>query len=313
MTVTKNEDALLSIGGLSRASGVTVETLRNWERRYGFPEPVRRASGHRRYTWDVVPRLQLIKQVIDLGYKPSFAVVTPVDELRDVLAQTPGAERVTQAPPVRGARGEIDLWLTSVERFDTAGLEVGLRRAWSRYGAEEFVLGLTIPFLHEIGDRWEEGRLSVAHEHFASETLTTFLSRQWRPLSQRARGPRIVLANLEGELHNLALHLAAVFLSLGDIEVVLLGPNTPLEDVELAASQAGVEAVVIGISPVADPEASARELVKLRNALRKSTVVAFGGNGDLGEIDGVIHFETMEAFGEWALALGSQSTSTSGR
>jgi methylmalonyl-CoA mutase cobalamin-binding subunit len=290
-----------------------VETLRNWERRYGFPEPERRASGHRRYTWDVVPRLQLIRQAIELGYKPSFAVVANVDELRAALEQTPGAERVTHAPAVHGVEGEIEHWVTDVERFDTTGFELSLRRAWSRYGAEAFVLRLAIPFLREIGDRWEDGRLSVAHEHFASETLTNFLGRQWRPLSRRARGGRVVLANLEGELHNLGLHLAAVFLVLGDIEVVLLGPNTPLEDIELAASQTRVEAVVIGISPVADTTASARQLIALRDALSSSTVVAFGGNGEVGEIDGVVYFETLDAFAEWALSLGAQTTSTSGR
>lgn len=312
MTVTKNDNALLSIGGLSRASGVTVETLRNWERRYGFPEPVRLASGHRRYQWEVVPRLQLIRRAMDLGYKPSFAVAADIDELRAALEQTPGA-RESLAGPAEGADAEIAAWLSDTERFDNSGLELNLRRAWSRHGAESFVLGLVIPFLRKIGERWATGQLSVAHEHFASETLVNFLSRQWRPLSRRARGPRVVLANLEGELHNLGLHMAAVFLALGDIEAVLLGPNTPLQDIRLAAEQPGVRAVVIGLSPVTDPAASSRELARLRDALPGSTVVAFGGNGDIEDIDGVVYLESLEQFSEWVSGLSAQTTSTSGR
>lgn len=312
MDVTKNEDALLSIGGLARACGITAETLRNWERRYGFPEPVRRSSGHRRYHWGIVPRLQLIRRALELGYKPSFAVAASVEKLAEAIEQTPGARSSGLHATIRGAADEIESWLAAVERFDTTGLDLVLRRAWSRHGAAEFVLDLAIPFLREIGDRWEDGRLNVAHEHFASETLVSFLGQQWRPLSRRARGSRVVLANLEGELHNLGLHMAAVFLSLADIEVVLLGPNTPLDDIQLAAAQPGVTAVVIGLSPVADPVASALKLTRLRDALSGSVLVAFGGNADVADIEGIMYFETLESLSAWA-ALGDQTTSTAGR
>jgi DICT domain-containing protein len=40
----------LSIGELSRQTGVPVATLRSWEERYGFPWPERLPGGHRRYS-----------------------------------------------------------------------------------------------------------------------------------------------------------------------------------------------------------------------------------------------------------------------
>ncbi len=42
-----SDKAFVSIGGLSRATGVPIETLRTWELRYGFPKSVRKPSGHR--------------------------------------------------------------------------------------------------------------------------------------------------------------------------------------------------------------------------------------------------------------------------
>src|SRR5215212_1371779 len=39
----------VSIGELSRRTGIGISTLRAWERRYGYPVPERLASGHRRY------------------------------------------------------------------------------------------------------------------------------------------------------------------------------------------------------------------------------------------------------------------------
>lgn len=43
---------VLSIGDFVARTGVSEPTLRVWERRYGFPEPQRTESGHRRYSED---------------------------------------------------------------------------------------------------------------------------------------------------------------------------------------------------------------------------------------------------------------------
>ena len=50
----------LSIGALARATGVPAETLRTWERRYGFPEPERTSTGHRRYTLETLERVRMV-------------------------------------------------------------------------------------------------------------------------------------------------------------------------------------------------------------------------------------------------------------
>src|SRR6476646_3530582 len=48
---TQEPDAssAISIGELSRRTGVSPATLRMWETRHGFPTPIRLDSGHRRY------------------------------------------------------------------------------------------------------------------------------------------------------------------------------------------------------------------------------------------------------------------------
>ena len=59
------EPVELSIGTLSSATGVPVDTLRTWERRYGFPAPVTRTGGsHRRYSVDT-------SKVRALGWTPA--------------------------------------------------------------------------------------------------------------------------------------------------------------------------------------------------------------------------------------------------
>ncbi|MDJ0762534.1 MAG: MerR family transcriptional regulator [Myxococcota bacterium] len=295
-----DENGLLSIGGLAIASGVSAETLRNWERRYGFPRPERRISGHRRYPLSIVSRLRLIRQVTDQGYKPSFAVTADVDELERILRETERKSREKSADdPTQKWQREVDQWLVSISRFDAEEIEVGLRRAWFRYGAFDFLTKLAVPFLRAVGDRWSVHDLTVAEEHFASEILQGFLMRQWRPLSEQAGNTRVVLATLEGERHCLGLHMAAVFLVLSRIEVIYLGPSTPRLDITGAAKKHGAAAVVIGASTASKPTTVAAELAKLRDALPLEVAVVVGGNEDLPEMEGIVYVTSLEDFADW--------------
>ena len=55
-----DDTTLMSIGAIARATGVPTNTLRTWERRYGFPASQRIASGHRRYSLNTLSRLRLV-------------------------------------------------------------------------------------------------------------------------------------------------------------------------------------------------------------------------------------------------------------
>lgn len=64
----------LSIGDLARRTGVAAATLRMWETRHGFPEPVRRASGHRRYPEDTVGLVAEVQRRRDAGMRLESAI-----------------------------------------------------------------------------------------------------------------------------------------------------------------------------------------------------------------------------------------------
>lgn len=296
-----NDNGLLSIGGLARACGLPVETLRNWERRYSFPMPHRRGSGHRRYPFVLVPRLRLIHEALDLGFKPSFAVAASEDELVSAIVSARGSAARQQ---VFGPSRDIDEWLHFVESLDAASLEGALRLAIGRLGAGRFVLERAIPFLEELGRRWEIGALSVAHEHFASNIVESVLSSVWRPLSARARGSRVILASLEGELHGLGLHMAAVLLCIAGFEVVFLGPNTPTADILIAAGDPRVAVVAIGFVKSSDLESGQGHLRELRAGLPETRILLAGGDVPLPDLTGVLHIHTMEAFWGWLPTLG---------
>jgi methanogenic corrinoid protein MtbC1 len=295
----------LSIGALSRISGVGIETLRNWERRYGFPKPIRLDSGHRRYPSDMVSRLRLVRRSIELGFKPSYAVLAPAEELEGLVREAEREMRNNrESSSTRDeTKQEITEWMETASRLDAYSFEVILRRAWSQYGARDFIVKLAVPFLEQVGKRWFEQRFSVAHEHFTSENLINLLSAQWRPISKQATTGKAVVANLENEYHHIGIHMASVFLALNDFEVIFLGPNTPVDDIILTAKKPGVVTTVIGLSETTNVERAERSLRKLRAAIPASITVVIGGNEQISAIKGVTYISTLDQFADFTRNL----------
>ena len=301
MNTINSKTKYVSIGGLSAGSGVPVETIRNWEIRYGFPAPIRLESGHRRYPIEIIKKLGKVKALVDAGYKPSFAVNLDEQELDDLLIST-SIEGELHNLENEDTQTSVRRWLRLAETMNAVELNRVLARDWNRVGARRFIFELALPFLREVGNRWEVGNFSVAHEHFASEVLQSFLASRWRPLISSNHSKKLLLANQEGDLHSLGLQMSAVLTALHNVEPVFLGPNTPLQDILVAASEQKVSAVVIGLSSVSDPEKSTRFLTELQQGLL-GVRLAFGGSDRLPGMSNIEYIASLEDFDAWCRGI----------
>lgn len=300
---TPSTPTLISIGGLSQATGVPVETLRTWERRYGFPAPERTPSGHRRYQLSTIERLRLITQALELGHRPSSVVGAELGTLQTLLeiSDAPAIDERAAPQSLDSDDGEwLSSWLGKVTRLDGDGLDKSLQRAWSVLGAMRFMTGRLDPFLVAIGERWERGFLTVSHEHFASERIHELLASKWRPFSDSARGPRVICATLPGERHTLGLHMVAVVLALSELAIIFLGADTPIPDLAAVAHDSAATAVVVSVSIAADWERVTSQLYELRRLLDAGVSLAIGGAGAFEANQGIAHLEGLHAVAEWA-------------
>ena len=297
--------SVLSIGALSRATGVPVETLRTWERRYGFPAPIERIdSGHRRYPIECAERLRLVVRALALGHKPSIVLPSSPSALHDLMAL------VDRGPPVRAREASrmIDgsfneRCLDCVKRLDGEGLVQELDRAWNDLGAMEFLSGCLGPFLRLLGEAWSRGDVEVGHEHFTSEYVREFLSMHWRPMSDRSEGPRVVCATLSGEEHVLGLHMAAVALSLAGGRAVFLGANTRVQDVALAVRERDARAVALSAALGVNRKTLERDVKALLRALPREVPIVVGGAGFEPSPAGVRHQSELADFAKWVRNL----------
>jgi MerR family mercuric resistance operon transcriptional regulator len=96
-----NKPENLTIGAVARAAGVTVETIRYYQRRRLLGEPERPFGGIRRYTDLHIHRLRFIRQAQELGFS--------LDEVGELLKLDDGAH-------CRAARALGERKLADVQR-----------------------------------------------------------------------------------------------------------------------------------------------------------------------------------------------------
>lgn len=271
----------LTIGALSAATGIPVETLRTWERRYGFPVADRKPSGHRVYSLDTVFRLRLIAQALARGHRAAEVVAASegaLEALLDALAMAPRpTHRATLPPPLMTPADTRDLF-EAMRAFDGERLKRTFRSEWARLGPLGFLEQSAAPFLRAIGDAWSKGTLDVRHEHFASAALGDFLRAVRMPLDERADGPIAALATLPGEPHGLGLQMSALVFALAGWRTLLLGVNTPVPQIVALAREAPIAVVAVSCAPPSLRH-TGEALRTLRRRLPQSIPLLVGGSG----------------------------------
>jgi DNA-binding transcriptional MerR regulator/methylmalonyl-CoA mutase cobalamin-binding subunit len=302
----RGQDGVMSIGAVSRATGIAVETLRTWERRYGFPVPARTDGGHRKYPAGVVEQLLLIQAALDRGMRPSNVVGAPSEALRNLLDLTPELTPAPTSPeeaacaPSALKSAELSGWMAAVQRMDADAFWRELERGWFQHTTTEFLHERVGPLLEEIGRAWYEGRITVLHEQFASNQLRKFLSSHWRPISERARGPRVLCATLPGEFHAIGLHMTAVVMALAGCQIIFLGCDMPMDAIARAADEHSARATLISVSAAADTPTVRTQLKALRALLPEGHSLLVGGSGAPHDVDGVTWIASLPELERWA-------------
>lgn len=264
----------LSIAAVERDTGLGKDTLRVWEKRYGFPAPVRSPSGDRLYPHEQVVRLRLLKRLIDRGHRPSKLMQMTTAELTGPDAE--GSVHVTapsSAPIRRDLLGYVEM--CSVDR--AGELRRALQQELVAKGLRSFVLDTVVPLVQVVGDSWEQERFCVFEEHLFTEQLQTVLRTGIAALSldDNQVRPRILLTTLPQESHGLGLLMAEAILTLEGAQCVSLGVQTPIDQIVRASGQADI--VALSFSSTLHANRMLEGLAELSSSLRDGVEIWCGG------------------------------------
>jgi DNA-binding transcriptional MerR regulator len=268
----------LSIAAVERDTGLSKDTLRVWERRYGFPEPRRDGSGERSYPLEQVEKLRLIKRLLDAGHRPG-RVVGMAQEALQQLADSAAASGAIPAAPSWDEEA-VQAYLALLRRHDLPALRQQLARDLARVGLPRFLTGLLVPLNRAIGEAWLRGQIEIFEEHAFTEAQQGVLRHALAalPVAVPQARPRVLLSTLPGEPHGLALLMVEALLASEGAEGVPLGVQTPVWDLVRAAEAYRCDVVAIGFSGCANPNHTVDALTELRAKLPPATEVWVGGN-----------------------------------
>jgi DNA-binding transcriptional MerR regulator len=261
-----DEGGHLRIGELSRRTGVTVELLRAWERRYGLLAPARTSRGYRLYSDVDVQRIARMRELLSSGLSAA--------EAARVAIASPARPAAAAAPEEAGA----DL-RAALDRLDDAAAQAAFDRLLAEFSVGSVLENVVLPVLRDLGEGWARGEVSVAQEHFASSVVRgrlLGLARGW----DRGSGFRAVLACPSGERHDLGLLAFGLALREQGWRITFLGGDTPGDTLAGTVADLGPAAVVLAVADAALLEASADSLRELVGR----TTVWIGGAGARAEL-----------------------------
>lgn len=267
-----------TIANVEKETGLSKDTLRMWERRYGFPAPERDPGGDRLYPAAQVERLRLIKRLIDQGHRPGQLMGMSPEALRTLPGRDTGDESRRALISAAGNK-EIDELLALLKNHDAAQFHQRLQQTLARQGLARFVMDTVAPLTRQVGQAWEDGRFAVFEEHLFTELTKRVLRQAIASLPPSNGRPRILLTSVPDEAHVLGLLMAEALFSLEGAQCIPLGAQMPLLDIAHAAAAHRVDVVALSFSSAFPIRRVAPVLAQLRALLPTEVAVWIGGEG----------------------------------
>lgn len=289
-----------SIQNISTRTGIPKDLLRQWERRYGYPNPERDENGNRIYSDSQLDKLLLIRQLLDQGKRPGKLVHLQMDELKSMLQ--PPEDIFNREKLIRllksGQALQLGDWLHSMVHND-------LRR---------FVHKVMSPAITAVGNAWEQGEITVYEEHIFTEKMKRIAHKYLAEQPRNSSGPKVMLTTVPGEKHTLGLLMVEIILRLGGAKVISFGTEMPFNEIREAAEKHSVDILGLSFSGSYKAEDAVVMLAGLRQAIRPEIQIWSGGaafNNACKPLDGVEIFQDLYNV-EDALARWNQQLVTDG-
>ncbi len=288
------------IRAVANLTGLSIDTLRAWERRYQAVTPVRGKRG-RAYGEGHIRRLILLRDAVARGHAIGQVARLRDSELEKLLLGPDTVAAITEQSrakhPVSDALYPV---VSAIESFDYATANFHLGRLATLLPVDRLVNEVVFPVMKLVGDRWHDGTLTIAQEHMTSSILRNLLGGLVRLSTSSVPSQRILFATPSGEMHEFGILAAAMLAVAGGFEALYLGSSLPALEIVAAAERTSPQVVVVGVKASEPTRATVEELRLLAAKLPKTAELWLGGSNvkrTLSSIGGTRTF-ALEDFSE---------------
>ena len=278
---------MLSIAAVERDTGIAKDTLRVWERRYGFPKPLRDANDDRVYPADQIEKLRLLKRLLDIGHRPGRIVPLPIETLRELATQGIQTHEHSSAIPVI-TQDDMNRYLDLLRSHQTEALRLALSTTLMKIGLDRFVIDIVAPLIKNIGDYWANGKIEIHEEHLFTEQIKHLLRTAINSVPRGHTGqneelarPRILLTTFPQEQHSLGLLMAEALMALEGCVCVSLGTQTPILEIAQAARAQKADIVALSFSTQINQNQVVDGLNELKSKLAPGVEIWAGGENQV--------------------------------
>jgi DNA-binding transcriptional MerR regulator len=265
------------IRAVSKLTGVSIDTLRAWERRHAVVTPTRDDRG-RLYSDADVDRLRLLHAALSHGYSIGRLAPLTNDELRRLAGEPGGASAKTASEPSRTGIDTAAL-AAALQSYDASAIDREMARLAAVLRPLELLRDALMPTLVQVGDDWHRRRANTAQEHLMSSTVRSILGAFLRVYSRPNLPVRLLFATPAGDRHEIGTLGAALLAASSGLGVAYLGPDLPSGDLIESVRGARAQVLVLGLTRVSASKAVERELRAIVRGLPADVELWVGGRG----------------------------------
>jgi methanogenic corrinoid protein MtbC1 len=263
---------LYRIGAVSKLTGISVDTLRAWERRYGAVSPSRgenqKPEQQRGYGDAEIERLLLLRNAVESGHAISTVAKLSDDELRQFMV---AAKRSRSHVP-----DMLQPLLAAIDDFDHSSLNEQLGRMASLLHPVDMVHQVVLPVMREVGERWHRGEMTVAQEHLTTANMLHVLGSLMRLHRPAPKGARMIYSSPDGELHCIGILAAAMLAAVAGLSPIYLGPGLPAKEIVAASRKSRAKVVILQV--VLTGQHPQKQIRQILEGLPESVELWVGGN-----------------------------------
>lgn len=243
----------LGIRRVERETGLSKDTLRAWERRYGFPRPERDANGERAYTPDQIEKLRLLRRLTERGLRPGKIIALDRAQLENLS--------LAHDPPAMVGQDMGD-FLDALRDHDIQVLRRLLSQALMRKGLGAFVLDVVAPLGEQLAEERLRGDMEDFEARLCLEQMQGALQGAVYAIQHQGHPPRVIIASLQDSSRALERLMLEALLSVGGALCIPLGCGLSAREVAHAAAAHRAQIVALE-TPIADQH-TARGFGELR-------------------------------------------------
>lgn len=265
---------MYTIKTVSSLTGLSTETLRAWERRYGTITPARDDKGRRLYSQQDVERLNLLHSATRQGFTISKITALDNGALQNLLAAN------NPSHPVQKQDMFFLKIVDALLQYRIELVEDLLKRAFLALDPLSFAQEVLLPTLHKVGNLWHEGKITIAQEHMFSacvKRLVLSMVHSMQPLS--GPNPRVMFATLSGEQHEFGILLTCLLAANQRCTCYYLGPDLPWTEFVTASAQLKPSVIISSIVNTSPDDEMLKDLADLAASLPSQIQLWIGGLG----------------------------------